>query len=61
MAWADLPAPVKLAVKPLQGAGEVTDITRTTEGTHITYEIKLRDERGHRALTFNPDGKPAAP
>ncbi|MGD1084729.1 MAG: hypothetical protein ABSA47_08275 [Verrucomicrobiota bacterium] len=54
--WADLPAEVKRALKPLQGDGEISDITRTTAGTDTRYKIELREGQKRRSLTFKADG-----
>jgi uncharacterized membrane protein YkoI len=58
MNWASLPPKVKIALHPLQVAGEeVKDVVRTTTGTNTTYDIELRNGRTRRTLTFDPDGK----
>jgi hypothetical protein len=57
MLQADLPAPVKRALKLHQGTSEVTDVNRTTEGTNTTYEIEFReDHKEKRYFDFKPDG-----
>jgi hypothetical protein len=62
MVWASLPAKVKIALHPLQVAGEeINDITRTTQGTNTTYDIELRRGQNRRTLTFDPDGKILTP
>jgi hypothetical protein len=54
---AALPAPVKIALHPLQLAGEqVSDILRASQGGNITYDIELHKGPSHRNLTFAPDG-----
>ena len=62
MVWASLPAKVKIALHPLQVAGEqVNDVTRTIKGTNTNYDIELRNGPAHRTLTFDNDGKIVAP
>ncbi len=62
MVWASLPAKVKIALHPLQVAGEqVNDVTRTTKGTNTTYDIQLRQGTARRTLTFDADGKIITP
>ena len=57
-AWASLPAKIKIALHPLQVAGEqVNDVTRTTKGTNTTYDIQLRQGTARRTLLFDTDGK----
>jgi hypothetical protein len=56
MVWVDLPADVKRALKPLQGDGVVSDITRTTQGGDTRYRIELREGQKRRNLTFKADG-----
>jgi hypothetical protein len=56
MLWADLPPVVKRALKPHQGAAEITDVNRTTEGTNTTYEIEFREDGKKRYLDFKADG-----
>jgi hypothetical protein len=58
LGWASLPPKVKIALHPLQMAGEeVTDVTRTIEATNTTYDIELRKGQSRRTLTFGNDGK----
>jgi hypothetical protein len=58
MVWASLPAKVKIALHPLQVAGEqVNDVTRTTKGTNTTFDIQLRQGPARRILTLDADGK----
>jgi hypothetical protein len=61
-AWASLPAKIKIALHPLQVAGEqVNDVTRTTKGTNTTYDIQLRQGTARRTLLFDTDGKIITP
>ncbi|MGA2544366.1 MAG: PepSY-like domain-containing protein [Verrucomicrobiota bacterium] len=62
LVWASLPAKVKIALHPLQVAGEqVNDVTRTTKGTNTTYDIQLRLGPARRTLTFDSDGNIVPP
>ena len=62
MVWASLPAKVKIALHPLQVAGEqVNDVVRTTKGTNTTYNIELRNGPARRTLSFDDDGKVVPP
>jgi hypothetical protein len=56
MLWADLPAGVKRALKPLQGEDDISDITRTTRGGDTRYRVELRAAQKRRSLTFKTDG-----
>jgi hypothetical protein len=56
--WASLPGKVKIALHPIEVAGEkIKAITRTTQGTNVTYDVELLKGQDRRTLTFDPDGK----
>jgi hypothetical protein len=62
IAWAALPAKVKIVLHPFQIAGEdVDDVVRTTKGTNTTYDVVLRNGKTRRTLTFNTNGQIVPP
>jgi hypothetical protein len=62
LAYSALPAKVKIALHPLQVAGEdVDDVVRTTRGTNTTYDIVLRNGRSRRTLTYDNNGQAVPP
>jgi uncharacterized membrane protein YkoI len=62
IAWAALPAKVKIVLHPFQVAGEdVDDVVRTTKGTNTTYDIVLRNGKTRRTLTFDKNGQTVPP
>jgi uncharacterized membrane protein YkoI len=62
IAWATLPGKVKMALHPLQVAGEdVDDVVRTTKGTSTNYDVVLRKGQTRRTLTLDPNGQTVPP